>query len=402
MRIEQGARIIVENWIHAQPEDVIHFITDETKLREADAFVRATRRIGAIPKLTVLPSDSVQAGDSIEEMRHIMSYATAIVGATNYSFITTNAVDYALRHGARFLSLPLSTNNGASLLEQDFIKMDPRGAARMGRPMLRCLRSSDTVHITTKLGTDIHFSIAHRKPGLFNGVTARAGVCASASFEVYIPPVETETHGRVILDGSMGYIGLVKKPLELGFERGYLTYIEPTEDGRRLKAFLEDFGDPEMYCAAELGIGQAGGRYDLTPERVAINLDDARIQDNEGNQPIDVAIFEDGAPAYFSNLPIKAMVARIREVGLPASVSNTAGTFVCNHLMYGVLYHIAKSYPGVKGGFMHVPFVPSQTVNRPTPAPSMCERDIARGIEAAIAAIAENETDITAAEGRTH
>lgn len=255
MRIEQGARIIVENWIHAQPEDVIHFITDETKLREAEAFVHATRRIGAIPKLTVLPSDSVQAGDSIEEMRHIMSYATAIVGATNYSFITTNAVDYALRHGARFLSLPLSTNNGASLLEQDFIKMDPRAAARMGRPMLRCLRRSDTVHITTKLGTDIRFGIAHRKPGLFNGVTARAGICASASFEVYIPPVETETQGRVVLDGSMGYIGLVRKPLELGFEKGYLTYIEPTEDGRRLKAFLEDFGDPEMYCAAELGIG---------------------------------------------------------------------------------------------------------------------------------------------------
>ena len=255
MRIEQGARIIVENWIHAQPDDVIHFITDETKLREAEAFIHATQRIGAVPKLTVLPADSIQAGDSIEQMRNIMSYATAIVGATNYSFITTNAVDYALRHGARFLSLPLSTNDGHSLLEQDFLKMDPRAAARMGRPMLRCLRSSDTVHITTKLGTDITFGIRHRKPGLFNGVTARAGVCASASFEVYIPPVETETNGRVILDGSMGYIGLVKKPLELGFEKGYLTYIAPTPDGKKLKAFLENFGDPEMYCAAELGIG---------------------------------------------------------------------------------------------------------------------------------------------------
>lgn len=153
---------------------------------------------------------------------------------------------------------------------------------------------------------------------------------------------------------------------------------------------------------AVLCIGQAGGRYDLTPERVAINLDDARIPDNEGQQPIDTAIFEDGAPAYFTTLPIKAMVARIREAGLPASVSNTAGTFVCNHLMYGVLYTLAKKYPGVKGGFMHVPFVPSQTVNRPTPAPSMCEQDIARGIEAAIAAIAENDQDIVAAEGKTH
>lgn len=153
---------------------------------------------------------------------------------------------------------------------------------------------------------------------------------------------------------------------------------------------------------AVLCIGQAGGRYDLTPERVAINLDDARIPDNEGNQPIDVPIFQDGAPAYFATLPIKAMVAKIREAGLPASVSNTAGTFVCNHLMYGVLYTLAKHYPGVKGGFMHVPFVPSQTVNRPTPAPSMCQQDIARGIEAAITAIRENERDIATVEGHTH
>lgn len=153
---------------------------------------------------------------------------------------------------------------------------------------------------------------------------------------------------------------------------------------------------------AVLCIGQAGGRYDLTPERVAINLDDARIPDNEGNQPIDAVICEDGEPAYFATLPIKAMTARIREAGLPASVSNTAGTFVCNHLMYGVLYTLAKHYPGVKGGFMHVPFVPSQTVNRATPAPSMCVQDIARGIEAAIAAIAEHDVDIRTADGKTH
>lgn len=153
---------------------------------------------------------------------------------------------------------------------------------------------------------------------------------------------------------------------------------------------------------AVLCIGQAGGRYDLTPERVAINQDDARIPDNEGNQPIDTVIYEDGEAAYFATLPIKAMVAKIREAGLPASVSNTAGTFVCNHLMYGVLYTLAKHYPGVKGGFMHVPFVPSQTVNRAAPAPSMCEQDIARGIEAAISAIGQYDTDIRAVGGKTH
>lgn len=153
---------------------------------------------------------------------------------------------------------------------------------------------------------------------------------------------------------------------------------------------------------AVLCIGQAGGRFDLTPERVAINCDDARIPDNEANQPIDKVIFEDGEPAYFSSLPVKAMVQSIRKEGIPASVSNTAGTFVCNHLMYGVLYTLAKRYPGVRGGFMHVPFVPSQVVNRPAPAPSMALNDIARGIEAAVRAIEEHPDDIFAVEGQTH
>lgn len=147
---------------------------------------------------------------------------------------------------------------------------------------------------------------------------------------------------------------------------------------------------------AVLCIGQAGGRCELTPERVAINLDDARIPDNEGNQPIDRPIFADGAPAYFSTLPIKAMVRSIRAAGIPAGVSNTAGTFVCNHLMYGVLYTLEKQYPGVRGGFMHVPFAPSQTAHRSAPAPSMGIQDIAAGIEAAIRAIAAYDHDIAA------
>lgn len=109
-----------------------------------------------------------------------------------------------------------------------------------------------------------------------------------------------------------------------------------------------------------LCIGQAGGRYDMTVERLAINVDDARIEDNEGNQPIDIPVFEDGENAYFSNLPIKAMVEEIKGQGIPASISNSAGTFVCNHIMYGVLYHINKTYKNMRGGFIHVPFINEQ------------------------------------------
>lgn len=153
---------------------------------------------------------------------------------------------------------------------------------------------------------------------------------------------------------------------------------------------------------AVLCVGQAGGRAGITPERVAINLDDAAIPDNAGRQPVDEPIFTDGAPAYFSTLPIKAMVQAIRAAGLPASVSNTAGTFVCNHLMYGVLYTLAKQYPGVRGGFVHVPFAPEQAACRAAPTPSMSLDDIARGLTAAISAIEANASDLTVSEGALH
>ena len=147
-----------------------------------------------------------------------------------------------------------------------------------------------------------------------------------------------------------------------------------------------------------LCVGQAGGREGITPERIAINIDDARIPDNEGNQPIDRTIYLDGENAYFSNLPVKAMVEAIKKAGLTSSLSNSAGTYVCNHLMYGVLYHIDKIYKGMKGGFIHVPYISEQTVDKPD-KPSMPLKDIVKGLEAAIRAIAENKEDISVIGG---
>ena len=147
-----------------------------------------------------------------------------------------------------------------------------------------------------------------------------------------------------------------------------------------------------------ISIGQAGGRFGITPERVAINMDDARIKDNEGNQPIDTTIYEDGEHAYFSNLPIKAMVKEMIEGGIPASVSNTAGTFVCNHVMYGVLYLVNKKYENIRAGFIHVPYIPNQVLSKPN-TPSMSINDIAKGLELSIKAIVLNSEDIKAVGG---
>lgn len=148
-------------------------------------------------------------------------------------------------------------------------------------------------------------------------------------------------------------------------------------------------------------IGQAGGRFDISLERIAINIDDARIKDNEGNQPIDAIIYEDGENAYFSKLPIKRMARKIREAGIPASISNTAGTFVCNHIMYGLLYLINNKYPSIRGGFIHVPYLPEQVLSKGN-LPSMSLDNIREGLKLAIEAAIGYDEDIKTIEGREY
>ena len=149
-------------------------------------------------------------------------------------------------------------------------------------------------------------------------------------------------------------------------------------------------------------IGQAGGRSAITPEKVAINLMDGRIADNAGYQPIDVTIQEDGETAYFTSLPVKAMVQNIKDAGIPSALSYTAGSYVCNYLMYTLLYLIDKKYPNIRGGFIHVPYAMEQVVNKPLGTPSMDLHQIARGLEKAVEAVVKNDADLAVGMGTTH
>lgn len=151
-----------------------------------------------------------------------------------------------------------------------------------------------------------------------------------------------------------------------------------------------------------LAIGQAGGRSELTLERVAINLIDARIADNAGEQPIDIPVMPDGPAAYFTTLPLKAMTARLREAGFPASVSHTAGTYVCNQVFYGLM-HMASRRPYIKqAGFMHIPYLPAQAARQNGPAPSMALTDIMDGIRLALDIAHSTEQDLPHIGGTTH
>ena len=152
-----------------------------------------------------------------------------------------------------------------------------------------------------------------------------------------------------------------------------------------LNAAMDEL-EPELVIV----VGQANGRPNITVERVAINIDDARIPDNAGNQPIDVRIVEDGPAAYFATLPIKAIVEGIREADIPAAVSQTAGTFVCNHVLYGLLHRQAKQ--GGRGGFIHVPYLPQQAVKHPGAA-SMPLQTVVLALEMALSIALTVEED---------
>ena len=135
---------------------------------------------------------------------------------------------------------------------------------------------------------------------------------------------------------------------------------------------------------AVLLLGQAGGRSSLTLERIAINLRDCSMADNAGIISLEEPVVPGGPAAYFSTLPIKPMVSAIQAAGIPAAVSNTAGTFVCNSLLYEVLHGCSLIFPDIRAGFLHMPFLPCQVSDRPQ-YPSMSLSDMAKGISAAIA-----------------
>ncbi|MET0310669.1 MAG: pyroglutamyl-peptidase I [Burkholderiaceae bacterium] len=147
--------------------------------------------------------------------------------------------------------------------------------------------------------------------------------------------------------------------------------------------------------ALVIGLGQAGGRTAVSLERVAINVNDARIPDNAKAQPVDTEVVEGGPAAYFTTLPVKAMLKAMQEAGVPAEVSQTAGTFVCNHAFYGLMHALAKKPPraGARGGFIHVPLIPSQGT------PALPLETIVRGLEVAIAAAAATRHDIVRVGG---
>ena len=136
----------------------------------------------------------------------------------------------------------------------------------------------------------------------------------------------------------------------------------PTVFGKSLDLLLGyiEFEQPDFVIC----LGQAGGDAAIRLEKVAINLNDARLPDNEGNQPIDLPVIEKSENAYFSNLPLKVIMKQLKENGIPTTISYTAGTYVCNQIFYGLMDYIYKTNRSMFGGFIHVPYLPDQVIDK--------------------------------------
>jgi pyroglutamyl-peptidase len=154
----------------------------------------------------------------------------------------------------------------------------------------------------------------------------------------------------------------------------------------------------EHHPALVICVGQASGRRAISLERVAINVADARIADNAGAQPVDKPVVSGGQPAYFTSLPIKAILRDLTKAGLPAEVSQSAGTFVCNHVFYGLMHDLQRrrALVSVRGGFIHLPALPTDD------APSMRLDEMQAGLRIAIESALATPQDVKIGAGATH
>ena len=254
-RIDAGAQIVITKWLKLKPWEPLLIVTSEEYIQEAHYLKRCALKRGARTDLMIVEKKGKQVGVFFDKNEFVFDGYKAVIGAADYSIVTTRAAKRAIARGSKFLSLPLLTNDKHSMLGYRFMRMDTKKSKLMARVIIKYLDASRVIRVTTKKGTDIRFYNHNRGAGFFNGVVKDGKGFSSASIEVYVPIEETKTVGTMILDGSLGYIGKVNQPFRIQLENGRITDIEENEDGRKLKEYLAEYQDDGMYVASELGIG---------------------------------------------------------------------------------------------------------------------------------------------------
>lgn len=253
--IKRGARIVIEEWMRVKRWDKLLIVTTREHLEELNVLRECAKgQVRSVNSL-VVEETGKHVGVFFDMNEEVFDPYSAIIAATDYSLVTTKAAKRAIQKHKKFLSLPLSTNDGRSMLEYDFMTMDTKKSRLMANVIMKYLRHCTRIHVTTPAGTDLKIYKGNRTPGFFNGVTRDGKGYSSASIEVYVSIVETETEGIMVLDGSLGYIGRAGEPTKILFQKGRISRIEETPTGLRLRQYMEDYKDPRIYIGGEFGIG---------------------------------------------------------------------------------------------------------------------------------------------------
>ncbi len=253
--IENGVRIIIENWLEISSRDRLLIVSSHKHIAEANALKNYALKRTVSVDIMIVENEGIQVGIFFDENENAFDGYTAIIGAADYSLITTRAAKRAIERGNKFLSLPLSVNTEKSMLSYDFINMDTKKSKMMANVIMKYIDNSSMIQITSKAGTSLKVYKQGRKPGFFNGVVKDGKGYSSASFEIYVPIEESKTEGTMVVDGSLGYLGKPDEPIEIILSDGKIKEIQQNTSGNLLMDYIEKYQDLNMYVASEFGIG---------------------------------------------------------------------------------------------------------------------------------------------------
>ena len=254
--LQRGARIILKDWMNVRAGEALLIITDTLHWREMQEVEKCALEDGARVLTHLVPWENTQnLQDHFHELSALARNHQVIIGATHYSLVTTELIKRAVDDGSRFLSLPMATNDGRSLLTYDFLTMDTDKSRFMAKLLLKYINNATYLQVNTNAGANFNFRKVGRRGSYFNGRAKDNKGFASSSFEVYVPIEEDQTFGSGVVNGSLGYLGKVYHDFNIRMEAGKLVEIQENEDGIRLKKYMESFHDERIYHAGEFGIG---------------------------------------------------------------------------------------------------------------------------------------------------
>lgn len=253
--IDRGAKIIINEWLHLRANEKLLIITNKEYGEEAKAMKKFAEEIGSKVDIMTLENLERKVGVYFDEDETAFDEYNVIVGATQYSIVTTKATKRAIKRGSKFLSLPLSTSNGQSMLAYNFMTVDTKKSKMLASIVEKYFKDATTIRATTPAGTDLSMYMRNRKMGFFNGDVRDGKGYSSASIELYVPIEETMTNGIMVVDGSLGYIGKAEMPTNVYIKDGKIVDIEKNSTGIRLKEYINNYNDENVKFAGEFGLG---------------------------------------------------------------------------------------------------------------------------------------------------